>query len=262
MQDIIHWDERLNVGSEVINNQHKVLFDLIKDLKYAIHTKVAKNLVDTIFSVLRDYTVAHFQREEEYLARHPHFSDHCLEHYRLLKILNSVIHDYRNNHTRDVENISDFLENWLREHIVDFDKQHLSKKNIEFVKLEEALEVDEFEMDGEARRKHTRIPHNDVVEGAIKAQIYNASRLRNGQGRIVDMSPGGLMLESPGSYRVDDLLLVSCGIGKNFKMEEKVKVRSVSGRRIGVQFVLPAEETVDFFTNLYGAVRLNRTRLE
>jgi hemerythrin len=262
MQGMIHWDERLNVGSEVIDNQHRVLVDLIKDLKYAIHTKVAQNLVDTIFSVLRDYTVAHFQREEEYLARHPHFSEHCLEHYRLLKVLNSVIDDYRNNRASDVESISDFLETWLFEHIVDFDKPHLSVKNPEFVNLEDAAEVDEFEIDGEARRKHSRIPHNDVVDGAILAQIYNASRLRNGQGRIVDMSPGGLMLESPGRYRVDDLLLVSCAIGKNFKMEEKVKVRSVNGRRIGVQFVLPAEKTVDFFTNLYGAVRLNRTRLE
>lgn len=262
MQEMIRWDEGLSVGSEVINNQHKVLFDLIRDLKYAIHTKVAKNLVDTTFSVLRDYAEAHFHREEEYLARHPHFSEHCLEHYRLLKVLNSIIHDYRNNHTRDVESISDFLENWLREHIIDFDKQHLGVKSSEYVNLEEAVEVDDFEIDGEVRRKHVRIPHNDVVNGPILAQIYNASRLRNGQGRIVDMSPGGLMLDSPGRYWVDDLLLVSCAIGKNFKMEEKVKVRSVNGRRIGVQFVLPAEETVDFFTNLYGAVRINRTRLE
>lgn len=262
MADGQRWDERLNVGSEVIDNQHKVLFDLIKDLKHAIHAKVGKKLVDTLFGVLRDYAFAHFQSEEDYLGSHPRFGDHCLEHYRLLKVLNSVILDYRNNRVQDVESVSDFLESWLLEHIVDFDKVHLAVQSLEFIRLEDSAEVDEFEVDMEKRRQHARIPHNEVVQGDILAQVYNASKLRNGHGRIVDMSPGGLMLECSGSYRVDDLLLVSCGIGKNFKMEEKVKVRSVSGRRVGVQFVLPAQETVDFFTNLYGAVRLNRARLE
>lgn len=256
------WDERLNVGSEVIDNQHKVLYDLVKDLKHAIHAKVGKKLIDTLFGVLRDYTFAHFQSEEEYLARHPRFGDHCLEHYRLLKVLNSVILDYRNNRVRDVQGISDFLESWLLEHIVDFDKPHLADHGIEFERLEDAVEVDEFEVDWEKRRRHPRIPINEVVAGEIRAQIYNATKLRNGQGRIVDISPGGLMLEASGSFAVDDLLLVSCGIGKSFWMEEKVKVRSARDRRIGVEFILPAQETVDFFTKLYGAVRLNRTRSE
>lgn len=262
MQDRYRWDERLNVGSEVIDNQHKVLYDLIRDLKHAIHAQVGKKLVDTLFGVLRDYTFAHFQSEEEYLAGHPSFGEHCLEHYRLLKVLNGVILDYRNNRVQDAEGVSDFLESWLIEHIVDCDKPHLAEHGLAFTQLEDAAEVDEFEVDWEKRRQHPRIPHNEVVKEEIRAQIYNATKLRNGQGRIVDMSPGGMMLEGSGSYLVDDLLLVSCGIGKSFRMEEKVKVRSVNGRRIGVQFVLPSQETVDFFTNLYGAVRLNRARME
>lgn len=262
MKDGYRWDGRLEVGSEVIDNQHKVLFDLIKDLRNAMHAGVGTKVVDTLFGVLRDYAFAHFQSEEEYLASHHLFNEHCLEHYRLLKVLNGVILDYRNGRVQDVANVSDFLESWLLEHIVDFDRPHLAVHGTVFARLEDMAVVDEFESDVETRRRHPRIPHNEVVDGDIHANIYNASSLRNGRGKIIDMSPGGLMLEVSGRYRVDDLLLVGCTIGKSFKMEEKVQVRSASGGRIGVEFVLPSAETVEFFTRLYGSVRLGRARLD
>jgi hypothetical protein len=73
------------------------------------------------------------------------------------------------------------------------------------------------------------------------------------------MSPDGLMLDSARNHEVDDLLIVSCRVGQTFKMKEKVKVRSVHDQMYGVQFISPSKETIAFFTELYGSLRLNHS---
>ena len=65
MNTITPWDSKLKVGSDIIDNQHKVLFDLIKDLNNAIRTEVSIRVVDVLLGVLRDYAFQHFQTEEE-----------------------------------------------------------------------------------------------------------------------------------------------------------------------------------------------------
>jgi hypothetical protein len=128
--------------------------------------------------------------------------------------------------------------------------------------LHEHEPIDEFDADREKRRLHKRLPHNEVVDGDINAHVYNATKLKSGKGNIVNMSPGGLMLSCANDHAIDDLLIVSCNIGKNFKMEEKVKVKAVHDQVYGVQFVSPAPKTIEFFTKLYGAVHLNRSKID
>jgi len=114
------------VGSDIIDNQHKVLFDLIKDLNNAIRTEVSIRVVDVLLGVLRDYAFQHFQTEEELLKNHVDNTLHCLEHYRLIKQLNTFIHDFRNNRTNGEPTPSSILEHWLVEHIEQFDKPFVS----------------------------------------------------------------------------------------------------------------------------------------
>jgi hemerythrin-like metal-binding protein len=259
MNERTRWDEDLNVGSDVIDNQHRVLFDLIQDLHNSIKVGVNKKVVDTLFGVLRDYAFQHFQTEEEYFIKHAEHTKHCLEHYALIKRLNVFILDFRNNRIKNNIATATFLEDWLFEHIKRFDKPFLSDRSVH-LPVEAPAEIDEFDV--EKRRLHKRIPHNEVVDGDISALVYNATKLRNSKAKIVNMSPGGLQLSSLGDHEIDDLLIVSCSIGKIFKMDEKVKVKAAQERICSVQFISPSPQTIDFFTKLYGSVHLNRAKLD
>jgi hypothetical protein len=127
--------------------------------------------------------------------------------------------------------------------------------------MKESDQVDEFDPESKDRRLHKRIHHHDVIDGDISISCYNASRLKSGEATIVDMSLGGLKLNSTGHHEIDNLLVISCSIGANFKMKEKVQVKTVNGNMYGVEFVFPSQETIDFITKLYGAVHLSHARL-
>ena len=262
MKEKNRWDSHLKVGSDVIDNQHKVLFDLIKDLNNAIRVGASIRIVDVLLGVFRDYAFQHFQNEEEYFEKHVQYTKHCLEHYALIKKLNVFIVDFRNNRILGDKTPASFLEDWLYDHIELFDKPFLSHESANIGLPGESVAIDEFEADVEKRRQHKRIPHNEVVDGDILAHCYNATRFKSGKAKIVNMSPGGLMLSSSSDHQIMDLLIVSCSIGRFFKMEEKVMVKAVHDQMYGVQFISPTPETVDFFTKLYGAVSLNRTKIE
>lgn len=255
------WDPRLKVGSNVIDNQHKVLFDLIKDLNNAIRVGASVRILDTLLGVLLTYAFQHFETEEEFFESHGGYTEHCLEHYALLKKLNAFIVDFRNNRHDGDRTPSDFLEDWLNSHIEQFDKPFLSHDTVDPNLMKNSEKIDEFYPEFHDRRHHKRIPHNEVVDGGIRVDCYNATRLKASAANIVDMSPGGLMLNSTVHHEIDDLLIVSCSIGKTFKMKEKAEVKTANDKMYGLQFISPSPETIDFFTKLYGAVHLNYTRL-
>lgn len=256
------WNSKLIVGSGVVDNQHKVMFDLIKDLSRSIKAGANRQVLDTLLDVVRNYAFNHFEVEEEYFKNHPDSNRHCLEHYKLIKELNTFIVDFKNNRENVNREPSAFLDNWLTRHIEECDKPFLTHASAELSLKMESDTVDEFEPEFKDRRLYRRIRNKDVVDGDIRVHCYNASRLKNGTATITDMSTGGLLLNSKDKHEVDDLLVVSCSIGANFKMKEKVRVKRADKVIYGVEFVSPSSETLDFFTKLYGAVHLNReTRL-
>jgi hemerythrin len=255
------WDPKLKVGSDVIDNQHKVLFDLIKDLNNAISVGASIRILDTLLGVLLNYAFQHFETEEEYFKSHGDYTSHCLEHYALIKKLNAFIVDFRNNRHDGDRTPSEFLENWLLEHIKFYDKPFLADDTVDLSLMKDSDQIDEFEPTSKDRRHYKRIPHNEVIDGDIRVHCYNTTQLKGSTATIVDMSMGGLMLNSTGHHQINDLLIISCSIGSNFKMKEKVEVKTASDKNYGVEFISPAPETLDFFTKLYGAVHLSHARL-
>jgi len=254
MEEKKSWDPKLNVGFPVIDNQHKVLFDLIKDLNNAIRAGGNMRVLDSLLNVLLNYAFQHFDTEEKYFRKHHDYTVHCMEHYNLIKKLNNFIVDFRNNRPVDDRSPSDFLENWLLDHIRQYDKHFLSDATADLALVKQSDQMDEFEPELKDRRQHKRIQHNQVVDGDIRVYCYNATRLKGGNATIINLSTGGLMLKSKEHHEVDDLLVVSCSIGTNFKMKEKVTVRTIKENMYGVEFVAPSKETVEFLTKLYGAV--------
>jgi len=266
MYTSMKWKPEFEVGIHQIDKQHKILFDLISDLnKTAAITFEKEKIINTILDVLRDFVFHHFETEEDYFKNHPDYIHHSQEHYQLIKTLNTSIIDFRNSRLADHE-LAQFLNKWLIDHILDADLKILQQPGEEFTDLTsningEPLElmgdndvIDEYGLEYEERRHYQRIQRNDVVDEKITAHCFNATTMKNSSATIINMSAGGLLLEINTPLSINDLLIINCQVGRNFKMEEKVRVKTVNNSQYGVEFISPAFKTVDFFKELYGAV--------
>lgn len=253
MGKVMRWDPSLEVGIEIIDNQHKILLDLANDLDNAVCAGESMRVIDTLFAVIKNYTFNHFETEEEFFKDSKDYLKHCHQHYKLVKQLNDYIIDFHNNRAGEVDPGS-FFENWLRGHIKKDDIPALSQHPYDLTLITEVDGVDGFDSGDIEKRNHKRLRYDSVLDEDIVGHCFNATKLKNGSVNVIDLSSGGLKVYSDDTHDVDDLLIISCKIGRNFKMKEKVRVKNANDHLYGVEFVSPAAETVKFFTELCGAV--------
>lgn len=249
MPKALRWDKSLNVGIKVIDTQHKMLFDLANDLNTLIQRKAEIKLIDTLFSVTLNYAFHHFETEEEYIENDEDFSKHCYQHYQLLKRLQKYAVDYRNNRVA-LQSPGDFLHKWLVQHIKEDDIPILSGKENEQPVDKGFVDVEEFEDLEIDQRKYKRIRYDSVTDEPIIGHCYNATTLKAGSVNVVDLGGGGLKIYSDEEFDVDDLLIISCPIGKDFRLREKVRVMNVGEQVYGVEFVSPKKGTVEYLERL------------
>ncbi len=63
MAKFIEWSGELSVGIEEIDEQHKVLVDLVNEMHDAIHRRRGSDVVKDVLSELAEYTKIHFAVE-------------------------------------------------------------------------------------------------------------------------------------------------------------------------------------------------------
>lgn len=258
MANVKKWQKEFEVGIEIIDNQHKILFDLTNDLDNAVKAGTNMRVIDTLFSVINNYAFNHFETEEEFMVESDDYLRHCHKHYQMIKRLHDYMHDYHNGRTSAVD-IGSFFENWLVGHIRKDDIPALSSKlndlslSVEIDGLDDfdSADIDSGDID---KRNFRRLRYDTVMDEEIIGHCYNTTTMVNGIVSVMDLSSGGLKLYSEKVYDVDDLLIISCPVGKNFRMKEKMRVKNTSGNFYGVEFVSPSKETVTFLTQLLGAV--------
>ena len=255
----IQWDKSLSVGNAFIDEQHKILFDLANDLSNAVNLGANKRVIDTLFTVIIDYSFKHFAVEEEDIKANPDFQDHCYSHYQLLKELHGYSVEYRNGR-RVSEPPADFLEKWLITHIEKKDIPSFEGNTGASSKIKNIESVDTFSETNANKRKHKRVRYDTILDERIIGRCYNTTTLQSGDAIVIDMSSGGLKIFAEQKIYVGDLLVISCRVGKNFKMKEKVRVKNSYDKYYGVEFISPDKETVQFLTQLCGAVHMHRAR--
>ena len=67
---LIEWNDSLSVNIESIDEQHKVLVDMINNFYTHIVDKSNKELMADLIAKMKDYTVYHFSFEEKLLEEH------------------------------------------------------------------------------------------------------------------------------------------------------------------------------------------------
>lgn len=117
-------DYNLHIGIGVIDSQHQTFLTILQKIKECNYREHPEDLI-MLVDELHLYTLYHFETEEKILEEHnvPNLEEHRKEHHALTE----RIEDYRMDCLSDVcllaDRMSEFLEEWLFEHIEKIDKQ-------------------------------------------------------------------------------------------------------------------------------------------
>jgi hemerythrin len=120
---LILWDEKFSVGHNVIDKQHKKLFDLTNSLHDAIMVRAAASALGRSLKDLLDYTVYHFTAEENLMKAnaYPRYAEHKALHDTLTQ--QAVDFSTRMQEGKAVSSLDfmQFLRDWLTQHIMEVD---------------------------------------------------------------------------------------------------------------------------------------------
>ena len=114
---------------DFIDEEHKQLFQIIQNVYDVIHMEYVHDKFDRIVYVLKDlksYTDKHFSDEEEYMERirYKDIEVQRLAHRAFIEKLNQVdLESIDNNQEEYLEELINFLLEWLKNHILKMDKK-------------------------------------------------------------------------------------------------------------------------------------------
>lgn len=133
---LMHWNDNLSVGVNMIDTDHKQLIALINTLFDGVKDGKGKDAVGDVLDGLIAYTVEHFDREEKYFAStaYPLASDHKAQHEQLKAQVLEIQSKFKagNSATLTLDTMN-FLKSWLINHIQGTDQKlgaHLKSHGI------------------------------------------------------------------------------------------------------------------------------------
>jgi len=119
---LIEWKERMSVGVEAIDNDHRKLVDLLNQLHDLMRGTRTDVSAQQIVHELVKYTEYHFHCEERLmrLARYPEYEAHVRLHEDLKKRI--LVFEEKLQSQKNTDAILlplfDFLSDWLMRHIL------------------------------------------------------------------------------------------------------------------------------------------------
>lgn len=124
----VKWIEDYEVGISEIDDQHKMLFDIINEV---IDFKNGDHLKEDLFEVIKkllDYAQFHFQTEEDYMKEtgYPDLEAHKEQHKVFSEKI--VMFDIEAQFTDEliVSDLLTYLVKWFLNHIMKIDKKYAS----------------------------------------------------------------------------------------------------------------------------------------
>lgn len=152
---IFPWDSNFETGIELIDQQHKVLVDILNKLAAHLANLSGSIVLNEIFDELIAYTDYHFKTEEgiwsSYFAEDEWYTMHEATHGTFIgEILALKNNDDQKSLDDIVHDIVTFLSKWLAYHILDTDKR-MAKAALAIGSgnsIEEAKMISNAEMSG------------------------------------------------------------------------------------------------------------------
>jgi hemerythrin len=123
---LIEWIPALSVDIGIIDEQHKKLFGYVNELYDALEQGKAQDVLIRIFDSLEEYTKTHFSLEEAYFEKfgYAEKEQHIAQHQNFIKKLGELRKQILTGN-EDVEDLLDFLVDWLMHHIKGTDHMYV-----------------------------------------------------------------------------------------------------------------------------------------
>ncbi len=121
----IVWRDKMSVGNDAIDQDHKYLFCLINMVELSLQSPVKKEQLLTVMNMTIEYTIEHFTREEKMqLAMNiSRYDIHKMEHQSLLQQAQDIVKEVSELNTDsefelESKRIVNFLRDWIIKHVL------------------------------------------------------------------------------------------------------------------------------------------------
>jgi hemerythrin-like metal-binding protein len=123
---LFEWDEIYSVGVELIDNQHKTLFDIGNRFADAFQRGADRRSLAGIFNELLEYTGKHFADEERLMqnAGFPDYARHKENHEKLVSLVLGYKRQFEGNEPGVEQAAMNFIKTWLTGHVLGMDRNY------------------------------------------------------------------------------------------------------------------------------------------
>jgi hemerythrin-like metal-binding protein len=114
------------VGVHSINDQHKVLVEMIDNLYTEFYKGITDEFLNKLIVELEKYAVYHFAYEEKFmkLYNYKDTKEHQLEHMKFVDEIKKYKETVSVANKTVVIDLATYLKNWLLKHIMGTDKKY------------------------------------------------------------------------------------------------------------------------------------------
>ena len=127
--NVPEWFESYKIGDPLIDEDHLNMFTEVNKLKSCINDGASYSELRDFLNFLYHYVGVHFAREEHFMRKthYPKYAQHKELHHELKETVFATQYIFKTNPERvDQHKLVHFLDNWLKEHILEVDKALIS----------------------------------------------------------------------------------------------------------------------------------------
>lgn len=122
MSSCIKWEKKYSVGIQKIDEEHKMMVDLINQACDSAELMEADDATAELLQSMRVYAERHFATEESFMREYGFaaMDDHVQKHNLFRERVAAAI--ARDKHDVDPYNVFQFLRDWFHGHVLSDDK--------------------------------------------------------------------------------------------------------------------------------------------
>nr|CRH07158.1 Putative methyl-accepting chemotaxis sensory transducer [Candidatus Magnetococcus massalia] len=131
IHDFFPWDDSLSVGVQQLDEEHKVLVEIINKLHRNLKMGESDTALGEILKELTSFTATHFEHEEALMAKHnyPGLAGQKEQHKRMVAKFGLLLQRFEEGEFTVAMDVMSFARNWLTQHILGTDMEYKSYFN-------------------------------------------------------------------------------------------------------------------------------------
>lgn len=169
--ELLEWKPDIATQISEVDQQHSALFDLVNGMINATADDENDEYLKQGIEKLIDYTIFHFNTEEEILLKrkYPYLKQHQVEHRLITDRILSFKGDLRRYNKLDIIELVAFLQGWIKSHTASSDLEYAAYFNRN--KENQKKVQGRCEMENSANKDFTK--EVEAADLALKAQILD-----------------------------------------------------------------------------------------